>query len=1481
MLFLLLVFLLLSQPILTLNAVAQEPTKRVLILSGYDPNRPAVPILTQAIRSTISRGSPGRVEFYTEFQDNARIVNANYEKEMVGYLRQKYAGENISLVIGLGAPSREFLLNHEPELFTNTPKVFYFHDEREETVRKLWPRVTGVWAQMNLRGTLELALRLHPDTRRVVVVSGNSVQEKFLKEEAQREFRPYESKTEFTYLSDLTIEELKSRLAGLPEKTVVVYLAFLLDKAGNNYSGPEGLALVAPASSAPIYGISQTYLGSGIVGGSLLNFEALGRRTGELSLRVLAGERLADIAPETVPTIQMFDSRELERWGLSEQKLPAGSIVRFKVPTFWELNKWYVLGAVAVFIIEAALIAYLLFQRRRRRYAERESKRLARIADAEHRHLNEVVSNVPGVVWESRTDPSTGARKTTFVSDYVEKMLGYNAEQWESTPGFALQLVHEEDRERVRREAEALIAGKQGGAIRFRWLAKDGRILWVVAHIAPILEEDGTIVGVRGVTLDMTEQKLAEEAQTKSEERSRAILQAVPDLMFLQSRDGVFLDYHAKRREDLLVPPEVFLGKNMRSILPAELAGDFFQCFERAETGETQVVEYELPVNGAERWFEARIVRSGENILSVVRDVTSRKKVENSLRENEAQLAGIIGSAMDAIITINERQEIVLFNTTAEKMFHCSAEEAIGGPLARFIPERFRAEHREHIRLFGQKNITRRPMEMPGGLFALRTSGEEFPIEASISQVELHGAKFYTVILRDITERMRAETEIRESETNYRSIFNAAHDAIFIQALDTGKILDANQRIIELYGWTVDEARQLTIADLSANEPPYSQKEALDLIRKVASGEPQLFEWRAKHKSGRLFWVEVNLKRVLLRGHHVLLAVVRDITDRKHAIDLLRQSEERFGKAFRANPQPMSLTTVSGGLYLDVNESFLTMSGYTREDVIGHTSLELNIWETPAARSAFIQKLNDEGSITNLETKFRTKNGSMRVLLSSAERLEIAGEECLLVASSDITERVEAERALQESELRFRNMADTAPVMIWVSGEDKRCTYVNKRWVDFTGRSPELELGDGWTEGINPDDQARCWEVFATNFDQRTPFEMEYRLRRKDGVYRWVFDTGTPRFSADGKFLGFIGSCIDITERKESEVALQKAHAELGELKNKLEAENIYLQQELQLDQTFGEIIGQSDAIKYVLFKVTQVAPTDSTVLITGETGTGKELVARAIHAVSSRKDQPLIRVNCAALSPNLIESEFFGHERGAFTGAVTRKLGRFELANGGTIFLDEIGELPTELQVKLLRVIQEGEIERIGGTKTIPVDVRIIAATNRNLKLEVEKGSFREDLWYRLNVFPITVPPLRQRKEDIPLLVEHFVSKSAKRFGKTITSVSPSAIHSLRLHSWPGNVRELANVIERAVIYTQGDVLKVVDRFEPPEEPLASLPKSLEEVEREYIIRTLESTGWRIEGQYGAAKILGINPSTLRTRMVKLAIQRVRSTYV
>jgi len=338
---------------------------------------------------------------------------------------------------------------------------------------------------------------------------------------------------------------------------------------------------------------------------------------------------------------------------------------------------------------------------------------------------------------------------------------------------------------------------------------------------------------------------------------------------------------------------------------------------------------------------------------------------------------------------------------------------------------------------------------------------------------------------------------------------------------------------------------------------------------------------------------------------------------------------------------------------------------------------------------------------------------------------------------------------------------------------------------------------------------------------------------------------------------------------------------EVKQLKDRLEAECVYLQQEIKHDHDFEEIIGQSEKFKGELHKALQVAPTDATVLILGETGTGKELIARAIHSISPRAERALVKVDCSTLSPTLIESELLGHEKGAFTGAHTRKIGRFELADRGTIFLDEIGNLPLESQARLLRILQEGKFERVGGTQTIRVVVRILAATNRDLEKAITTGEFREDLYYRLNVFPIRMPALRERKEDIPHLARHFVNKYSVKFGKNIDTIPKKLMTTLQTYSWPGNVRELENIIERAVIISRHNKLQFngFHELNVPENLNTHAPETLFDVERTYIIRVLEDYSWIVEGRHGAAARLGLNPSTLRSRMKKLGIKRPQNS--
>jgi len=383
----------------------------------------------------------------------------------------------------------------------------------------------------------------------------------------------------------------------------------------------------------------------------------------------------------------------------------------------------------------------------------------------------------------------------------------------------------------------------------------------------------------------------------------------------------------------------------------------------------------------------------------------------------------------------------------------------------------------------------------------------------------------------------------------------------------------------------------------------------------------------------------------------------------------------------------------------------------------------------------------------------------------------------------------------------------------------------------------------------------------------------EYRIIHPDETIRWMAARGRPYFDPSGEPERLMGVSLDISDRKHMEDQLQVRLEEIEVLKQQLEKENIYLREEIELQNVHEEIVGRSQAMKVILAQVEQVARTDSTVLIEGETGTGKQLRARAVHRLSARKDRPLVTVNCASLPPTLIESELFGREKGAYTGALTRMTGRFEVADRATLFLDEIGDLPQDVQAKLLRVLEQGRFERLGSTQPLQVDVRIIAATNRDLAHEVEQGKFRKDLYYRLNVFPITVPPLRERPEDIPLLVWAFVRQFEKKMSKRIDHIPRKCMEDLQHYPWPGNARELRNVVEHAMIVSSGKTMDVnVPRMASAEVP-ADL--RLMDAERRHILGVLEKSGWRLTGQGGAAEILGLKRTTLQSKMKKLGIKR------
>ena len=470
-------------------------------------------------------------------------------------------------------------------------------------------------------------------------------------------------------------------------------------------------------------------------------------------------------------------------------------------------------------------------------------------------------------------------------------------------------------------------------------------------------------------------------------------------------------------------------------------------------------------------------------------------------------------------------------------------------------------------------------------------------------------------------------------------------------------------------------------------------------------------------------------------------------------------------------------------------------------------------------------------------------------------------------AAAELT-RIQVVTQLRQSEERFRDLFDEAPIAYVHEDLDSRFIRANRAARRIMGITPEQVQG---LVGISlapntPDAQRRIKEAFASIGRGTDTSGVILELRSKDnGKPIWIQWWSKPDASGEYTRTMF----FDITEQ----VLMEQEQA-------KLQAQNRYLQEEIKSTHNFEEIVGQSHRLNTLLDQVKRVATTDATVLIQGESGTGKELIARAIHFASKRKNLPLIKVNCAALPSCLVESELFGHEKGAFTGALTKRIGRMELAQGGTLFLDEVGEIPLDVQVKLLRVLQEREFERVGGQTTIKMDVRVIAATNRNLLQEVAEKNFREDLFYRLNVFPLMTPPLRERLEDIPMLVNFLISKYAPKIGKKITGVSGKSMQRLQNYRWPGNIRELENVIERAIILADSTVLEVDVQLLPnlsnsEEKSTEQADISLNAVTKEHILNVLEQTHWVIEGDKGAAKRLNLKPSTLRYRMQKLAIKK------
>lgn len=587
-------------------------------------------------------------------------------------------------------------------------------------------------------------------------------------------------------------------------------------------------------------------------------------------------------------------------------------------------------------------------------------------------------------------------------------------------------------------------------------------------------------------------------------------------------------------------------------------------------------------------------------------------------------------------------------------------------------------------------------------------------------------------------------------------------------------------------------------------------------------------------------------------------------------LEQVQNSEARLRRVIDTIPT-MVWCNLPDGSNEFVNRRWLEYTGLSAEESHGSG------WQVaihPDDVRALAEKwrgLMISGEPGEMEARLRRHDGVFRWFLMRVEPLRDDKGNVIrwYGACTDIEALKETEGKLRHDERELRQITDAIPQTIVVLDPSGAPMYANQATLDFTGLKIESLLAPGFRERLfHPEDVDRLRDDRQSALEKGLPFELEQRALRKDGEYRWFLIRYNPFRNEQGQVIRWYATGTDIDDRIRAEEMMRN--------------ENLALREQIDRDSMFEDIVGSSEPLRTALRLVAKVAPTDSTVLILGETGTGKELIARAVHKRSHRATRAFIAVNCAAIPPSLIASELFGHEKGAFTGATQRRLGRFESANGGTIFLDEIGDLPQEIQIALLRVLQEREIQRVGGSAPIPVDVRVLAATHRDLNVLVADGQFREDLLYRLNVVPIEMPPLRNRAADIPLLVEYFIGRYGKRSGRKFKAIDKRSLKAFQTYSWPGNVRELQNVIERAVILSEGETFAVDQTWLKREQvsnrrQTGTLNGALERQEREIIEAALAESRGRISGPEGAATRLGLPAQTLESKIKRLRIEKYR----
>jgi PAS domain S-box-containing protein len=1006
---------------------------------------------------------------------------------------------------------------------------------------------------------------------------------------------------------------------------------------------------------------------------------------------------------------------------------------------------------------------------------------------------------------------------------------------------------------------------------------------------------------VRGIAHDVTERVRAEKTLRATNEEllktARERERMLQELMLFrtlldQSNDSIevidtetlrFLDVNGKAcvelgytREELLTMTVFDIDPDHDESLRAWLRQSRepgFAIMERShrrKDGTTLQVEVNL----------RHVQLDREYIVAVSREITARKRAEERLRE----FGRVVENLEEQIAVVDREYRYVIANRAYLNYRGATKEQVVG----RLVPEVLNQEVFESAVKHKLDECLRGKVVSYEIRYRYPKKGERdisatyFPLEGPT------GISHVVCVLCDITERKRAEEALRESEARERARAKELETVLEAVPVPVYISHDAECRRITGNRSAYEQLRMAGGKNFSKSAPPEEQPgfrvmqdgveipaDLLPMQQAAATGEPvygraltMVFEDGAERET------VMNAVPLLDESGEPRGAVGAsiDLTELKQAEKALRESEMRFRTVYERSPVGITLVDSHTGRFLQANPKFCEIAGRTEEELLRIDVGSITHPDDVEHGSEYLRQLAEEKLASyEMEKRYLRPDGSVRWVKILVVPMWSKGEKRRwhMALVRDITERRQAEEqrkrteeALRQSEERFRVALKNSPITVFNLDRDLRYTWMHNSQIP----APSSYMGKTLSEFVGREEGERTAEIRRRVLE--TGVGVRHQVEVAEGRRKRYFDTTIePVFDSSGAVVGLTGASMEVTEFREASEALREA-------KKKLTEEKLYLEQEIDTELGFGEIVGQSKALQAVMEQVGKVAASDATVLLLGETGTGKELVARAIHRLSQRIDKSFIKLNCAAIPSGLLESELFGNEKGAFTGAVSRKIGRLELADKGTLFLDEIGEISLALQPKLLRVLQDQEFERLGGTQTLKVDFRLIAATNRDLADVVRQNEFRSDLYYRLNVFPIRLPPLRERREDIQLLVEHFVQKCARRMNKSITSIPKRTMEALIEWEWPGNVRELENFIERSVILTQGSVLVApLSELAPIGTEEKRVDETLEATEREHILRALRESHGQIGGPRGAAARLGLKRTTLQSKLKHLGI--------